>query len=97
MFDSNANEENATDARLVGIFGIDQTGAAHRYDAVQDRLVVTRDEAVVHETSLEDRAMDEWIAFIDQERGWADEWFHERLDAVTGARRMATARQEASA
>jgi hypothetical protein len=97
MFDSTTDEQNSTDARLVGIFGIDQTGAAHRYDAVQDWLVVTRDEEVVHETSLDDRTMDEWIAFIDQERGWADEWFHERLDAVTGARRMATARQEAGA
>jgi hypothetical protein len=97
MFDSNADEQNAIDARRIGIFGIDKTGAAHRYDAVTDTLVVTRDEEVVHETELGDRSMDEWIDFIDQKRGWIDQWFHERLDPVTGAERMAAARSEVAA
>ena len=65
-----------TNKSLPGVFGVDQRGAVHRYDAVAERLVVTDgDHEVVHEREMSGAELrTAWIPHVGRERGWIDHW-----------------------
>lgn len=83
---------------LPGVIGVDCRGYLHRYDAVQQHLVVTdRDNDVVHERELNADEIHGWIPAVGNRWGWIDCWFDaEHYVDVTGrlARALETLGEE---
>lgn len=89
-YEVDSQERTATDHP---VFGYDQAGRAHGYDAVRATVVVTADGEVVHTEQLAKAAVPEWIAFIEDDKcGWAGDgpwWTVENLGSAEGLRQRA--------
>lgn len=75
MSDNDTNDKKRT-ATDHPVFGYDQRGRAHRYDAVRATVVVTADGEVVHEEQLAKPAVPAWIEFVAETCSWLDCWWH---------------------
>lgn len=90
MANTTHSTDKGTDEQLP-VFGYDQRGRAHRYDAVRATVVVTLDGETVHEEQLAKPAVPEWIQFVAEKCGWVDQWW--QADVLPVERhRSATAR-----
>lgn len=100
MTESNSAADNGTApaARVLPTtFGVDGEGAAHHHDDWNDRVAVIEADGSVHHHDLDGRDLDEWVAYVAGERGWADEWHDERPTRSEHDQRVDAARTEASA
>lgn len=58
--------------------GMDATGTDHVYNTVTRSVVaVAPDGNREHVADLVEASIDEWMAFVDQKRGWADRRLYE--------------------
>lgn len=71
-YKGDSQERTATDHP---VFGYDQAGRAHRYDAMRATIVVTADTEVVHTEQLAKAVVPEWIRFVRERCGWLDCWW----------------------
>lgn len=58
------------------VFGYDHPDRAHRYDVVQETVIVTSAGAVEHAEQLFRAAVPDWIAYIRETCQWVDCWWH---------------------
>jgi hypothetical protein len=76
----NASSRKKSDAQDLkehtAVFGYDQDGRTHHWNPVTATVVVTVDGDVEHTEELSREAVPEWIAFVDQQCGWIDQWWH---------------------
>jgi hypothetical protein len=54
------------------IRGVDAAGAIHHWDSRANRLYVVREERLEHVEDLQGRDIQEWEAFVAQQRGWSE-------------------------
>ena len=53
--------------------GTDATGAVHHHSAYDDRVVVVTESGDIETTfDLSDRRLSAYLAFVDDQRGWAN-------------------------
>lgn len=52
------------------ILGIDEQGYHHVWDEARDRVVVIDADGIDHQEDLGGRPVADWIAFVDDRRGW---------------------------
>lgn len=97
--DAATQERTDRPRTLPGVFGIDQAGYRHRLDRCAATIYVTRGGEVdrVEQLGAEDldRALDAWVQFVDEGRGWIDEWLD--ADDVLEATRRHEAALDAAA
>jgi hypothetical protein len=55
-----------------GLIGVDAEGARHEIDPTTRTVFVHRAGDVEHTEALEGRAIREWVAYVDEQRGWDD-------------------------
>lgn len=55
-----------------GLIGIDAEGARHEIDPMTRTVFVHREGHVEHTEELGERDVTEWVAFVDERRGWDD-------------------------
>jgi uncharacterized protein YktB (UPF0637 family) len=55
--------------------GTDSEGAVHTYRTADETVIVVADGGRKHVADVADRPVDDWMAFVRQERGWADEQY----------------------
>jgi len=55
--------------------GTDATGASHVYRTTDETIHVVADGGREHVADVADRPVDDWMTFVRQERGWADEQY----------------------
>jgi len=52
--------------------GVDADGCWHTYRTTDETVLVTSADGIEHVERLGGRAVREWVAFVDDRRGWAD-------------------------
>jgi len=59
------------------VMGVDDTGAVHHYHTPTETVhVVDSDEGRQHREDISDPRDDtRWVAYVGQQRGWADQWY----------------------
>jgi hypothetical protein len=55
-----------------GLIGVDAEGARHEIDPTTRTVFVHREGDVEHTEALGERDVSEWVAFVDERRGWDD-------------------------
>ena len=55
-----------------GLIGIDAEGARHEIDPTTRTVFVHRAGDVEHTEALGERDFSEWVAYVDERRGWDD-------------------------
>lgn len=75
-------------------FGVDADGRLHRYDTHRETIFVTdRAGRVTHaEEAVPREQVPLWIQYVDDSRGWVDQWWHDDFGAVFG--RLSAALEE---
>lgn len=60
------------------LLGVDCAGATHRLDPTGRVVYVVQDGAVELTTSIRERGLSAWVAFVRERRGWDDLFYDER-------------------
>ena len=70
------DEITADEARQIGVFGVDQDGRLHRFDAMAGRLVVTSldNEILYHYELGHESLLEDWVPYVGGRSGWVDCW-----------------------
>lgn len=76
--DDNERIDRDRPRTLPGVFGIDEAGSKHRVDRETGSIYVTTGGTIdrVQDVDPEDfdREMAQWIQYVEEERGWIDQW-----------------------
>jgi len=68
------NADRSTDPRPTYIdLGTDAEGREHTYRTTVETIVVVRDGQRVHREQLGPRTVDDWMDFVAERIGWADQ------------------------
>lgn len=78
------------------VFGVDQDGNLHRYDAGSIVATTLNGDLEHHEPDVGRDTVDHWISYVGRERGWIDVWWNAQgTDTVARlASALDAARQE---
>ena len=52
--------------------GVDAAGRWHNYHTDHEEIVVTDATGIVHRERLDGRPVADWVAYVDDARGWQD-------------------------
>lgn len=52
--------------------GVDSTGCWHTYRTADETILVTDGVGITRREPLNGRPVDDWIAYVDDRRGWLD-------------------------
>jgi hypothetical protein len=66
-----ADTTDRTDVRR-GLIGLDAEGGVHEIDPTTRTVYVRGHDSVEHTEALGERDVSEWVAYVDEQRGWND-------------------------
>jgi|GEM_PF-4143612 len=62
------------------LLGTDEHGSTHLYNTHDDQvIVITAANTLEQRVALDGRSVDEWMAYVDDARGWLDRRYHATL------------------